>query len=70
VLVGLLLAVLALIFGLVARSQIQRSGGAQGGNGMAVAGIVLGGIGIVLEVIIIVVAATTGGSGGSGYYGG
>jgi hypothetical protein len=67
VLVGLLLAVLALIFGLVARSQIQRSGGAQGGGGMAVAGIVLGGVGIVLEVIIIVVAATTGGSGGSGY---
>ena len=70
VLVGLLFAVLALIFGLVARSQIQRSGGAQGGGGMAMAGIVLGGVGIVLEVIIIVVAATTGGSGGSGYYGG
>lgn len=67
VLVGLLLAVLALIFGLVARSQIQRSGGAQGGGGMAIAGIVLGSIGIVLEVIVIVVAATTGGSGGSGY---
>src|SRR6266700_3558538 len=33
VLVGLLLAVLALIFGLVARSQIQRSAGAQGGGG-------------------------------------
>ena len=70
VLVGLLLAVLALIFGLVARSQIERSGGTQGGGGMAVAGIALGSIGIVLEVIVIVVAATTGGSGGSGYYGG
>lgn len=68
VLVGLLFAVLALIFGLVARSQIAKSGGAQGGGGMAMAGIVLGSIGIVLEVIIIVVAATTGGSGGSGGY--
>jgi hypothetical protein len=62
--------VLALIFGLVARSQIEKSGGTQGGGGMAVAGIVLGSIGIVLEVIVIVVAATTSGTGGSGYYGG
>ncbi len=69
VLVGLLFAVLALIFGLIARSQITKSGGSQGGGGMAMAGIVLGSIGIVLEVVAIVAAATTGGgSGGSGGY--
>ncbi|MBI4259673.1 MAG: DUF4190 domain-containing protein [Actinobacteria bacterium] len=32
----------ALIFGYVAKGQIDRSGGAQGGRGMAVAGIALG----------------------------
>jgi hypothetical protein len=52
-------SILALIFGLVSRSQIQRSGGAQGGSGMAMAGIVLGTIGIALDVIWIIVAVTS-----------
>ncbi|HEX4538662.1 MAG TPA: DUF4190 domain-containing protein [Acidimicrobiales bacterium] len=52
-------AILALIFGLVSRSQIQRSGGTQGGAGMAMAGIVLGTIGIALDVIWIIVAVTS-----------
>jgi uncharacterized protein DUF4190 len=37
-------SILALVFGYVARDQIRRSG--QGGDGMAVAGIVLGWIGV------------------------
>lgn len=52
-------AVLALIFGLVSRSQIQKAGGAQAGAGMAMAGIVLGTIGIALDVIWIIVAVTS-----------
>ncbi len=36
-------SVLALVFGYIARRQIDASGGAQGGRGMAIAGIVLAG---------------------------
>jgi len=51
-------SILALIFGLVARKQIKERN--QGGEGMAIAGIVLGILGIVvlLVVIIIVIAAS------------
>jgi len=51
-------SILALIFGLVARKQIKERG--QGGEGMAIAGIVLGIVGIVslIIVIIVVVAAS------------
>jgi Domain of unknown function (DUF4190) len=47
-------AVLALIFGLVSRRQIQASNGSQGGGGMATAGIVLGLIGIAAVILWIV----------------
>ena len=50
-------SVLALIFGYVARSQIKRSG--QGGGGMAIAGIVLGWVGIAVLVIVIIAVAVT-----------
>jgi hypothetical protein len=43
-------SILALVFGFVSRSQIERSG--QQGRGMAIAGIVLGIVGVVLGVII------------------
>ena len=39
-------SILALIFGMVAKSQIDQSGGWQQGRGMATAGIVLGWVGI------------------------
>ena len=39
-------AILALVFGYMAKSQIDASGGTQQGRGMAIAGIVLGWIGI------------------------
>jgi hypothetical protein len=35
-------AVLGIIFGFVARSQIRRSAGTQGGDGLAIAGIIVG----------------------------
>ncbi len=46
-------SVLALIFGYVARRQIKEQG--QNGDGMAVAGIVLGWIGVGAMVIVLIV---------------
>jgi len=54
-------AVLALIFGYQAKAQIDRSGGREAGRGMAIAGIVLGWIGIagiLLMILLFAVAAT------------
>jgi hypothetical protein len=39
-------SILALIFGYIAKGQINASAGRQGGKGMAIAGIVLGWVGI------------------------
>ncbi len=56
-------SILALIFGYVAKGQIDRSNGTQGGRGMAIAAIVLGWIGvgllILIFVIVIIGAATS-----------
>jgi hypothetical protein len=48
-------SILALVFGYVAKGQIDASGGAQGGRGLAIAGIVLGwvGVGLVLAAIVL-----------------
>jgi uncharacterized membrane protein len=46
-------AVLALVFGYRARSQIKNSAGRQTGSGLAAAGIILGWIGITLLVAIV-----------------
>jgi len=48
-------AILALVFGYISRRQIDESGGTQGGRGMAIAGIILGWIGIGLGIAYIVV---------------
>lgn len=60
-----LLQILALIFGLIAKGQIKRTG--EGGSGMATAGIVisaimlgLGLVGVVIWIIFIVVFAGAG----------
>ena len=45
-------SILALIFGFVARKQIRESG--QRGDGMAIAGIVLGCVGVVTLILVIV----------------
>lgn len=49
-------SILALVFGYVAKGQIDRSAGRQGGRGMAIAGIVLGWIGVAVLAIVIVLA--------------
>jgi hypothetical protein len=50
-------AVLGIIFGFVARSQIRRSNGTQGGGGMAMAGIIVGFGVVALIVVVFAVAA-------------
>ncbi len=47
-------AVLALVFGYRARSQIKDSAGSQTGSGLATAGIILGWIGIAIGVTLII----------------
>jgi hypothetical protein len=48
-------SILALIFGYVAKGQIDRAAGRQGGRGMAIAGIVLGWIGLGFLALFIVI---------------
>jgi hypothetical protein len=55
-------SILAVIFGHISLNQIKKSDGMQTGRGMAIAGVVLGwiGVGTLLAVIVIaVVAAST-----------
>ena len=49
-------SILALVFGYVAKSQIDRSQGTQTGRGMAVAGIVLGWVGVGFLVLFVLLA--------------
>jgi hypothetical protein len=46
-------SVFALIFGYIARGQIRRSQGTEGGSGMAMTGIVLGWIGTILTLLFV-----------------
>ena len=50
-------SLLALVFGYAAKASIDRSGGREGGRGLAVAGIVLGWIGVGTFVLIMVLFA-------------
>ena len=51
-------AVLGIIFGFIARSQIKQSRGTQKGDGMAIAGIIVGFAWIALLVLLIAVGHT------------
>jgi hypothetical protein len=56
-------SVLALVFGYIAKAQIEQSRGAQSGRGMAIGGIVLGWVGVgflLLYVLFFVVAGLVG----------
>ncbi len=48
-------ALLALIFGLLAKGEIKRGKGAVGGSGMATAGIVMGTVGLAIPIILAAV---------------
>jgi hypothetical protein len=56
-------SVLAIVFGFVARDQIRRSQGRQGGSGMATAGIILGFVAVAIWLLIFVVSMANAGSG-------
>ena len=49
-------SILALVFGYIAKGQIDRSHGTQTGRGMAIAGIVLGWVGVGFLVLFILLA--------------
>lgn len=59
---GWLGSLLAVIFGHVSLGQIKKSRGAQTGRGFAVAGLVLGYVGVGVAVLIVVVVLAVGGS--------
>jgi predicted acyltransferase len=50
-------AILAVIFGFVAKGQIRDSQGTQSGEGMATAGIVLGFVWIALTILLLATGA-------------
>jgi Domain of unknown function (DUF4190)/zinc-ribbon domain len=56
-------SVLALIFGYVGKGEIERSNGRQTGRGLAIAGIVLGWIGVAGGIIAIIVVAVNSSNG-------
>jgi len=53
---GWLGSILAVIFGHIALGQIKRSGGREGGSGLAIAGLVLGYMGVATLLLVILVA--------------
>ena len=58
--------ILGIIFGFIARGQIKRSNGQQKGDGMAIAGIIVGFAWVALLVLTIAVGATHSNDGNSG----
>ena len=50
-------SILALVFGYVAKREIDRSGGRESGRGLAIAGIVLGWIGVGVLILVLVAIA-------------
>lgn len=51
-----LLGFVPIVLGVLARQEIGRSGGQQGGDGMALAGIVTGAVSTVLSLVVIALA--------------
>lgn len=51
---GIILAVLAIIFAVIGKNKIRNSNGELDGNGMATAGLVLGIISVVLFILFLV----------------
>jgi ABC-type Fe3+-siderophore transport system permease subunit len=50
-------SILGIVFGFVARSQIQRSNGTQTGSGLALAGIIVGFCVVAVGILIVIIAA-------------
>jgi len=58
-LLGMLCGLIAIVFGIIALVQISKNKGALKGKGLAIAGIVLGVIGIIVVPIVFLTAALT-----------
>lgn len=56
--------ILGIVFGFIARSQIRQSGGTQGGDGLALAGIIVGFAWIGLFVMLLIIGAANNNSSG------
>lgn len=56
---GIILGPAAEIMGFISRNRIAQSGGAIGGGGMAMAGLILGVVGFLLWIVIVIVEAAT-----------
>lgn len=52
-------SVLAIVLALLERRSIRRSAGARGGDGLAIAGLVVGVVGLVAGVVVVALAAAT-----------
>jgi uncharacterized membrane protein len=63
-------SIAALILGIIGAGQIKRSGGNEKGTGLAVAGIVLGAIGLVLVILFIALIVALRSSNNAGVLGG
>lgn len=48
--------ILGVVFGYIAKNQIDQSGGVQQGRGLAVAGLIIGWVGIGLGVLLLLIA--------------
>ncbi len=59
----------ARVLGYTARNQIDASGGREGGRGLAVAGIVLGWVGVAGMLLLILAFGCAASGGGSGDFG-
>jgi len=59
-------SIAAVITGLMARQQIRQRG--QSGDGLALAGLIIGGIGIVLTIVYVIVIVAAGSSSSGSFY--
>ncbi len=58
-------SIAAVVFGFVARNQIRDAQGRQGGDGLALAGIILGFVAIGFWILVVIYGAVTNGGGGT-----
>ena len=59
--IGVIPAILAIIFGILSRKAIRESSGNQKGDGMALVGLILGSVALVIAIGLIIYAVAVGG---------
>lgn len=57
--IGIPLAIVALVMGIISINQINASGGQLGGKGMAIAGTITGGVAVAVDILAIVFNASS-----------